>query len=171
MLPFQNVEFISMSATDIIDINWVELFSCYTNVTTVKAIGRGASGFVRALTAPTVTNAGSSNEGRERKQDSRNAVVQPASTVACAHAGIFPKLKLLGLTKLNLYSSEGLFDVFERGLQQRMAASASPLTLRVSNCDISPEKANDLRKLVQDFHWDRDLIDPLQLLITPRLFS
>jgi hypothetical protein len=177
MLPISNLEFISMAGNGVIDINWVELFSCCTNVTTMEAIGLGASGLVRALTAPTVTNAGSSKEGRERKQDSRSTVVQPASTVAHAHAAIFPRLKHLGLTELNLYLSEGkhtseiLFDVFERGLQQRMAASASPLTLRVSNCDISPEKANDLRKLVQDFHWDRDLIDPLQLLITPRLFS
>jgi hypothetical protein len=170
MLPISNLEFISVAANGIIDINWVELFSCCTNVTTMQAIGLGASGLVGALTAPTVTNAGSSNEGRGRKQDSR-------STVAHAHAGIFPKLKLLGLTELNLYLSEGkhtsgiLFDVFERGLQQRMAASASPLTLRISNCDLSTEHADDLRKLVQDFHWDEDFNEGLQLQIPPILFS
>jgi hypothetical protein len=151
MLPTSNLEFISMSATSTIDINWVELFGCCTNVTTMQAIGRGTSGFVRALTVPTVTNAGSSKEGPERKQDSR-------STVVHAHAAIFPKLKLLGLTELDFsegnHTSGILFDVFERGLQQRMAASGAPLTLRLSNCNIGTEYANDLRKLVRDFHWD-----------------
>jgi F-box-like len=160
VLPISNLEFISMSATNIIDINWFELFGCCTNVTTMQAIGQGTSGFVRALTAPTVTNAGLSKEGKKRKQGSgESTVVQPASIVAHAHAAIFPELKLLGLTELNFsegkHTSGILFDVFERGLQQRMAASGAPLKLlRISNCDISTEHASDLRKLVQDFHWD-----------------
>jgi hypothetical protein len=134
MLPISNLEFISMSATNIIDINWVELFSCCTNVTTMQAIGHGTSSLVRALTAPTVTNAGSSKEGRKGKHDNREStLVQPASTVVHAHAAIFPKLKFLGLTELNFSESKHasgiLFDVFERGLQQRMAASGAPLKL------------------------------------------
>jgi hypothetical protein len=159
MLPISNLEFISMSATSIIDINWVDLFCCCTNVTTMEAIGLGTSSLVRALTVPTVTNAGSSKEGREGKHDNREStLVQPAST---AHAAIFPKLKFLGLTELDFsegkHPSSILFDVFERGLQQRMAASGVPLELlRISDCDISTKRTNELQKLVQDFQLDEN---------------
>jgi hypothetical protein len=162
VLPISTLEFISISATNIIDINWVELFSCCTNVTTMQAIGYGTSSLVRALTAPTVTNAGSSKEGRNRKHDSREStLVQPTRTVAQAHAAIFPKLEFLGLIELNFaegkHPSGILFDVFERGLQQRMAASGTPLKLlRISDCYISTEHANDLQKLVQDFQCDEN---------------
>jgi hypothetical protein len=94
MLPISNLEIISMSATHIVDINWAELFSSCTNVTTIQANGNGTSSLVRALTAPTVTN-----------DDRASTLVQPASTVAHAHAAIFPKLKFLELFRLNF--SEG----------------------------------------------------------------
>jgi len=115
-----------MSATNKIDINWVELFSCCTNVTTMQAIGLGTSSLVRALIAPTVTNAGSSKEGRKRKHDNRDStLVQPASIAAHAHAAIFPKLESLGLTELNFsegkHFSDVLFYIFKRGLQQRVS--------------------------------------------------
>jgi hypothetical protein len=160
-LPISNIEFISMSATDIIDINWVELFSCCTNVTTMQAIGHGTSSLVRALTA------GSSKEGRKRKPDNREStLVQPARTLAHAHSAIFPNLKFLELTGLNFtegkYPPSILFEVFERGLEQRMAASGAYLKLlRISDCNISTEHASDLQDLVQDFHWDENegLID------------
>ena len=159
LLPISNLEFISISATNIIDINWVELFSCCTNVTTMQAIGRGTSGLVRALAVPTVTNAGPSKDGRKQEEDNRSTVIQPACTVARAHATIFPKMKILGLTELNFYdgshTSDILFNVFKSGLQQRMAASGAPLTLRISNCEISAGHTNDLRKLARDFHWNK----------------
>jgi hypothetical protein len=164
MLPISNVESISMSAPSMaIDISWVELFSCCTNVTTMQVIGHGTSNLVRALTAPTVTNAGSSKEARKRKYDNgESTVVQPVSTVTHTHArgAIFPKLKFLGLSELifdeGKHHPRGtLFEVFERGLQQRMAASGEPLRLlRISDCEISTERVNNLRKLVQDFHGD-----------------
>jgi len=140
----------------------VELFNCCTNVTTVQAIGHGTSSLVRALTAPTVTNAGPSKEGRNRKHDNREStLVQPTRTVAHAHAAIFPKLESLGLTELNFaegkHPSGILFDIFERGLQQRMAVCGAPLKLlRISDCHISTEHANDLQKLVQDFQCDEN---------------
>jgi F-box-like len=152
MLPISNLEFVSMSASKIIDINWVKLFSCCTNVTTMRVFGHGTSSLVRALTAPTVTNAGSSNKGGN---------VQPASIVAHTHAAIFPKLKSLRLTRLNFdereHPSGTLFNVLERGLQQRMAASWTPFKLLcISDCNISITDADDLQKLVQDFRWDEN---------------
>jgi hypothetical protein len=79
ILPISNLEFISMSAvsTTVDDIYWAELFSCCTNVVTMQAIGHGTSSLVRALTAPTATNAGSSIEGRKQKHDNiRKKVVR-----------------------------------------------------------------------------------------------
>jgi len=50
-----------------------------------------------------------------------------------------------------------LFDVLEKGLQQRMTAGMAPLKLLdIRNCSISTEHANDLQKLVQDFDWDEN---------------
>ena len=163
MLPILNLEFISMSATDINDtnINWIELFGCCTNVTTMQVIGHGASGLVRALTAPTATNAGS---GRVRKRDNKESTtVQPDSTVARVHAAIFPNLESLGLTQLNpakgKHPSSTLFNVLERGLKQRLAASGAALKfLRISDCDISAMHAKRLQNLVQDFHWDENKV-------------
>ena len=163
MLPIANLEFVSMSATNTIEINWVELFSCCTNVTTMQAIGRGTNSLVHALTAPVVTNAGSGKEGRGEKHDIRASnLVQQTSTVVHAHAAlIFPKLKFLELTELNFsedkHSSFIPFDVFKRGLQQRMVASGAPLRLlQISDCKISSDHMNDLQKLVQDFRWEKD---------------
>ena len=156
MLPISNLEFISMSADTIIDINWVEFFGYCTNVTTMQAIGQGTSSLVQALSVPTVTNVGPSKKGRKRKRNNgASTAVQPASTVAHADAAIFPNLQFLGLRELTF--SEGiLFDVFERGLQQRMEVSGAPLKfLHISDCDISTEHANDLGDLVQDFHFDK----------------
>jgi hypothetical protein len=144
-----------MSTDNEIDINWVELFGCCTDINTVHAIGNGTSGLVRALASPMVTNAGSSKEGRKRKHDNRESTaVQPASTVAHAHAAILPNLKFLGL--IDLYIGEGryyhpiLYEVFESGLQQRMASGSPLKLLRISDCEISTERANNVRKLVQD---------------------
>jgi len=157
MLPISNLEFISMTAPGINDINWVELFGCCTNVITMDAIGHGTSGLVQALTNP-----GSGKKRRKvtkRKRDNRaSTLVQPASTMAHAQAAIFPKLNSLGLANLNFaegeHSSGTLFDVLERGLKQRMAAWAPLKLLMISDCEISAEYANDLKKLVLDFDWD-----------------
>ena len=157
MLPISNLEFISMFAPELNDINGVELFGCCTNVTTLQAIGHGTSGLVRAL-----TNTGPGKKRRKvtkRKRDSRaSTLVQPASTMAQAQAAIFPKLKSLGLSELNFVDGEQpsstLFDVFERGLRQRMAVFAPLDLLMISACEISAEHANDLKKLVVDFDWD-----------------
>ena len=160
IFPISNLEFISFATwmtTNIIDINWVELFSCCTNVTMMKAIGLGTSSLVRTLTTPTVANPESSKEGRKRKRANKEStVVQPANTVAYLHAAVFPKLKFLEVREQN-FAEGNLFYIFEKGLQQRMVASDVPLTsLCISRCDISTERANDLRKLVQYFYWDED---------------
>ena len=172
MLPISTLEFISMSAIigfgdwSTFDVNWVELFGYCIKVTTLQVIGDGTSNLVRALTAPTVTNAGSSEEGRKWNHDNgESTVAKPAGTVAHVHAAIFPELKILELcqheladNRINRFPSpSGIqFDGFKRGLQQRMAASGAPLKLlRISNCVISTDHAEDLQKLVQDYYCDK----------------
>ena len=155
MLPISNLEFISMTATNDAHMDWVELFGCCTNVTTMRAIGHGTSDLVRALTAPTDTDTGFGQKGWKWKYDDmEGSVAQLASTVAHAHTAIFPNLNFLALTDLKFFLGIP-FDIFERGLQQRMEFSGAPLKfLRMIDCDIITENANDLRKLVQDFDWD-----------------
>jgi hypothetical protein len=64
----------------------------------LQVIGNEISNLMRALTAPTVRNAGSSKGGRKRKHNNRESTMaQAASVVAHAHAAILPKLKFLGL--------------------------------------------------------------------------
>ena len=162
MLPISNLEFISLSSAFIIDINinWAELSSCCTNVTTIQANGPGTSSFVRALTAPTVTNAGPSRQTNKRKYDDS----EPAST-AHAHAVIFPKLKFLGIADQDFsehdLTSGMLFDVFERGLQQRMEACGAPLiSLYIRHCVMTAKRARGLQELVQYFDWDDIVFRP-----------
>jgi hypothetical protein len=129
----------------------------------MQAIGNGTSSLVQALTAPTVTNAGSSKDGWKWNYDNReSAVLQLASTAAHAHTAIFPNLEFLELTELDFFGgNHGIpFDVFERGLQQRMEVSGAPLKfLRMIGCEILTEHENDLRKLVQDFDWEKTIND------------
>ena len=110
------------AVSSVIDINWVELFGCCTNVTAMVAIGMGTTSLVQALAATTVTNPGSSKEGMRQKRkrgNRKDTMVQPAATVADVQLAIFPKLMSLGL--MDLFFSEGRnpsaieFDVFERG--------------------------------------------------------
>ena len=61
ILPISNLEFLSINTHDTIrSINWAELFKRCTNVTTIQAIGRGTSGFIRDLTL--------SNTKKERRK-------------------------------------------------------------------------------------------------------
>jgi len=66
-----------LEVTDIIDIYWVELLSCCTNVTVMQAIVLGTSRLVsvrapwRALTTRKLTDAVCGKEGKKRKRDNR----------------------------------------------------------------------------------------------------
>ncbi|KAH9980630.1 hypothetical protein BJV77DRAFT_1073459 [Russula vinacea] len=141
MLPISNLEFLSVSAFDIIDsVNWVELIKRCTKVTTMQAIGRGTSGLVQALTTPKLTNPRRGGKGKKKIRGTRDST--PAqlarSTALHADAPIFPKLA-----------------VVEEGLRQRKVAYKAPLKmLRIDNCAISAKRTRALQKLVQKFHWD-----------------
>jgi hypothetical protein len=124
----------------------------------MQAMGLGTSSLVRALTAPKLTN----TKGKKKRRDNRSGTpAQPAmSTAAHAHTPIFPNLTALSLVRLdfseNKHPSGVLFNVIERGLQQRRSARRAPLkTLNIESCIISTKRAMALKKLVQEFDWDR----------------
>jgi hypothetical protein len=162
MLPISNLEFLSISAPDIVNpINWVELFKRCTKVTAMQATGCRTSGLVRALTTPKVTNTRRGWKGKKTGQDNSDGTsAQSArSTVSRAQATIFPNLTSLSLKRLNfaerVHSSGILFNVVKKGLRQRKAAYNTPLKmLRIDDCAISAERAKALQGLVQTFHWD-----------------
>ena len=164
MLPISNIEFLSISASNIINIvNWVELFKRCTKITTMQAIGRGTSGLVRALTTPKVANTRRGVKWKTKRRDNGDSSpAQPAKrTASWAHAQSFPKLKFLSLKRLdfneNEYSSRTLFDVVHQGLRQRMEVNGAPLEmLCIDSCAISAKRAKALQNLVQRFHWDRE---------------
>jgi hypothetical protein len=102
MLPISNIEFLSISASDIVNIvNWAELFKGCTKITTIQAIGRGTSGLVRALTTPKVTNTRRGRKWKKARRDNRDTTpAQPAkSNASHAHVPIFPKLAFLSLKR------------------------------------------------------------------------
>ena len=159
MLPISNVDFLSISAADMDDsVNWVELFKHLSKVTTIQVIGRGTTSLVRALTTPKATSTKPNGKGKKKRRD--NSTQARSTTSASADAPIFPKLTYLALNSLDF--GEGppsgvLFNVVQRGLQQRKAAAKAPMeVLRIDNCVISAKRAKALQKLVRQFHWDGD---------------
>jgi hypothetical protein len=160
MLPISNVQCLSISVHDIgHPVNWVELFRRCTKVIMMQAIGRGTSSLVRALTTPKFANTKPGGKGRTRQDNRDSTVAQPArSTATPAQAPIFPNLMRLSLMKMDFFEEHPLgtlFDVVEKGLQQRRTAPNAPFkTLDIDDCAISATRAKALEKLVQGFYWD-----------------
>jgi hypothetical protein len=159
MLPISNLEFLSITTPDMVDsVNWAELFKRCTNVTTIQAIGRGTSGFIRALTPPTPPNA---KKGKRKKRgDSGSSAIRAPGPI------IFPNLTSLLLENLDFTETKPrsgvLYDVLANGLRQRDSTYNVPIrNIRVDHCVIPVKRANALKRLVTDFHWDGEegLID------------
>jgi hypothetical protein len=108
-LPISNLEFLSITTPDTVDsVNWAELFRRCTNVTT---IGRGTSGFIRALTPPNTNT----KKGKKKKRDDGGTSAIPGPGPI-----IFPNLTSLLLENLDfteIKSRSGvLYDVRANGL-------------------------------------------------------
>jgi hypothetical protein len=165
MLPISDLEFLSISSFDILDSpNWVELFKRCTKLTSMQAIGQGTISLVWALTTPKLINMTTDRKGKKRKRDDRDSTLA-SSPVVPAEMPIFPKLSLLSLKNLDFAENEHpsgiLFNVVERGLQQRKVASNAPFgVLRIEDCVINARRVDALQKLVQEFQWDgKDVFD------------
>ena len=140
ILPISNLEFLSVSTPDTVGlVNLAELFKHCTNVTTIQAIGRGTSNFIRALTP----------------EDGSGTSAIPAPRPI-----IFPNLTSLLLDNLDFTEikprSGVLYDVIANGLRQRQSTYNAPIKkIRIDRCVITDDRANSLEKHVAEFHWDR----------------
>ena len=149
MLPISNLEFLSINTHDTSSsIKSAELFKQYTNVPTIQAIGRGTSGFIRDLTPP------NTKKGKRKRRDDSGTSAVPAPGPI-----IFPSLTSLLLENLNFNernSQSGvLYNVLANGRRRRNSTYNVPMReLRVDHCVISVERANALKELVAEFHWD-----------------
>jgi hypothetical protein len=150
MLPISNLEFLSITTPDTVDsTNWAELFKRCTNVTTIQAVGRGTSGFIRALSPPPNTKKGK----RKRREDSGTSAMPAPGPI------IFPNLTSLFLENLDFTETKPrsgvLYDVLAFGLRQRNSTYNVPIRkIRVDRCVIPLRRANALERLVTEFHWD-----------------
>ena len=149
LLPIPNLEFLSITTPDTAgSVNWTELFKPCTNVTTIQAIGRGTSGFIRDLTPP------NTKKGKKKKRDGSGTSAIPAPGVI-----IFPNLTSLIFENLDFTEikprSGVLYDVLANGLRQRNLTYNVPIRkIRVDHCVIPGKRANALKRLVTEFHWD-----------------
>ncbi|KAF8498179.1 hypothetical protein F5888DRAFT_1693232 [Russula emetica] len=151
MLPISDLEFLSISTPDTrSSINWAELFKRCTNVTTIQAIGRGSSGFIRDLTPP------NTKKGKKKKRDGNGTSAIPAPGPI-----IFPNLTSLLLEHLDFTETKSrsgvLYDVLANGLRQRNSTYHMPIRkIHVDHCVIPVKRANALKKLVTEFRWDEE---------------
>jgi hypothetical protein len=149
MLPISNLEFLSIATPiTVSSVNWAELFKRCTNVITIQAIGRGTSGFIRDLTPP------NTKKGKKKKRDASGTSAIPATGPI-----IFPNLTSLVFQDLDfteIKSRSGvLYDVLANGLRQRNSTYNMPIRkICVHHCVIPVKRANALKRLVTEFHWD-----------------
>jgi F-box-like len=149
ILPIPNLEFLSIATHGTVgSVNWAELFKRCTNVSTIQAIGRGTGGFIRDLTPP------NTKKGKKKKRNDSGASAIPAPGPI-----IFPNLTSLIFQDLDfteIKSHSGvLYDVLANGLRQRNSTYNLPIMyIRVDHCVIPVKRANALKRLVPEFHWD-----------------
>jgi hypothetical protein len=164
MLPISKIEFLSISAPDMVrSVNWGELFQRCAKLTTIEATGGGTSGLLKDLTPPKKPKVTSGGKVKERKLDNRG-VPAPApsnnATTAETPMPIFPRLTSLFLTKLDLggptHRSGILHDFLSIALRRRKACKVPLKTLSINRCVTTTDLANALGKLVPEFLWNGD---------------
>jgi hypothetical protein len=134
-LLISNLEFLSITTPDTADsINWAELFKRCTNISTIQAIGRGTSGFIRSLTPPNTNT----KKGKKKKRDDGGSSAIPS---LMAGSLIFPNLTSLlseNLDVTEIKSRSGVpYDVLANGLRQRSSTYNVPVRkIRVDRCVI-----------------------------------
>ena len=161
MLPISNLEFLSISASNVDEsVNWYELFQDCKKVTTIQARGDGADGLMRSLAPPGSTNATSRGKGKGRRRGNRLTQTQATNDVPDAHAPAtpFPKLTTLLLEDLDfgadILHGGVLYDVLANTLWRRKESYTPLKTLRVDRCVISVERVSCMKRHVRELRWD-----------------
>jgi hypothetical protein len=157
MLPISNIEYLSISAPDMVrSVNWGELFQRCAKLTAIEAMGRGTSGLLKDLTPPKPKRATPVGKVSKRKLDS-GGVPAPSNNAATAKMPmpIFPRLASLFLIMLYFgepaQPSGTLFGVLSTTLRRRKACKVPLKELNIEHCSITTNQANALGKLVPEF--------------------
>ncbi|KAI0290882.1 hypothetical protein BC826DRAFT_517418 [Russula brevipes] len=162
-LPISNIEFLSISAHDVVrPVNWGELFQSCAKLTSIQASGQGTIGLLKELTPPKPKKATSRGKGRKRQLDNKGFPVPAPSghsaTVDTAMP-IFPRLTSLFLMWLDFGEPAhppGVYDVLSTMLRRRKACKVPLKRLSIDRCTITTNRANALGELVPEFHWNGD---------------
>ncbi|KAI0252275.1 hypothetical protein BJV78DRAFT_1281835 [Lactifluus subvellereus] len=156
MLPIAEVEFLSISTSDVLhSINWGRLFRHSEEITTIKACGRGTITLLQTLTPP---KSGRTTSGRKRKRRGADgdARAQGTDNSATGVTPVFPKLTTLLLRGLDFSEKVpgcgDLYDILINALRWRTLHSVPLKKLSIDS--ISANRASVLEKLVQEFHRD-----------------
>jgi hypothetical protein len=164
MLPISNIEYLSISAPDMVrSVNWGELFQRCAKLTAIEAMGRGTSGLLKDLTPPKPKRATPVGKVRKRKLDSRGVPAPaPSNNAATAEMPIpiFPRLASLFLIELDFgepaQPSGTLYGVLSTTLRRRKACKVPLKMLNIQYGSITTNLANALGKLVPEFLWSRE---------------
>ena len=160
MLPIAEIEFLSISASDVLhSIKWGELFRHCEKISTIKTCGHGTTTLLQALTPPEPSCTTSSGKGK--RGDDGDSRAQGTDSIATYVSPVFPKLTTLLLRGLdfseNVSGCGDLYYILTNALRRRMLHKV-PLNLKKLSIDssiISAKRASALEKLVQEFHWGK----------------
>ncbi|KAI0252279.1 hypothetical protein BJV78DRAFT_1153837 [Lactifluus subvellereus] len=160
MLPIAEVEYLSISASDVLHpINWEGLFRRCEKITTIDVCGRGTTTLLQTLTPPKLGHSTSSGKGKKR-EDYRNAQAEGVDSTAPYVSPVFPELTTLLMRGLdfsdNVPRCGNLYDVLVNALRRRTLHKVPLKKLSINNSSISTKRSNALERLVQDFHCGKD---------------
>ncbi|KAI0000805.1 hypothetical protein BJV74DRAFT_820806 [Russula compacta] len=161
MLPLSNLKFLSVFVPfEDESVNWVELSQRCKDLTRIHARGRGTCHLLRVLTPPRHPSTRSRGKGGKGKNRNNRDAPAQASNNDTPHVPVFPKLESLSLENLDFDKSVPnagvVYDMFATVLQRRKAYNVPLKRLSIDQCCISTNRANALKKLVREFHWDGD---------------
>jgi F-box-like len=161
MLPIAEVEFLSISAPDMVQpVNWGNLFRRCEKITTIEAHGHGTTTLLQKLTPQKRGNTTSSGKGKKKRRDNRDAQAQGVGNSTSPAPPVFPNLTTLVLKKLNFSENVphcgNVYDVLSNLLRRRTLFNVPLKSLTIQNSIISINRANALEKLVPDFHCEQE---------------
>ncbi|KAI0252265.1 hypothetical protein BJV78DRAFT_367459 [Lactifluus subvellereus] len=160
MLPIAEVEYLSISASDVLhSINWEGLFLLCEKITTIDLCGCGTTTLLQRLTPPKLGRSTSSGKGMKREDD-RNAQAEGVDSTAPYVSPVFPELTTLLMRGLdfseNVPRCGNLYDVLMNALRRRTLHKVPLKKLSINNNIISAKHSNALERHVQDFHCSED---------------
>jgi hypothetical protein len=161
MLPIEEVEFLSISAPDMVQpVSWGGLFRRCEKITTIEARGQGTTTLLQTLKPQKSGSTTSGGKGKWKRRDNRDAQAQGADNSTGPVLPVFPNLTTLVLRKLdfseNVPHCGNLYDVLMNLLRRRELFKVPLKSLTIESSRISIKRANALEKLVPEFHFGKE---------------